>query len=173
MATTYCTRLNIESIIGAPAVLVCIDDDQDNVESPAETVYITEAITRAAVEMNESLGGQYKLTDLFNNDWCRWCNAYLAAWFLFDRRANPVPSGVESAVQTYRERLSEIRWGRFQVPEVNPSFNPRPAVSNFNPELGKFEHPIRVITHESTGGEPDPTNSSVVKREKAYQEGWW
>jgi hypothetical protein len=173
MTTTYCNRLNIESIIGIPAVLACINDKQDGVESPTDTTRITDAIERAADEMNECLTQQYVLSQLSGSSWCRWCNAYVASWFLFERRGNPVPPGIVDAVQTYREKLEQIRWGRFQVPEVLPSFSARPTVSNFNPELGKFQNPIRVITEESTGDTPDATDPSRVKRNKAYQEGWW
>jgi hypothetical protein len=172
MATTYATRLNVESIIGAPALLACIDDDQDGVESLEDAAYIDGAIERAAVEMNESLRCQYILSALATNDWCKWCNAYIACWFLFERRANPVPPGIIDAVQTYREKLSEIRWGRFSVPEQSPAFDNRPAVSNFTPELRQRDNPIRVIQEECTGGKPDPTNSSTVKRNKSG-EGWW
>lgn len=169
MATTYCTRLNIVSIIGAPALLACIDDNQDGVESPSESQHIADAITRAAVEMNESLRCQYVLTDLNNNDWCRWCNAHLAAMFLFSRRGNPAPAQVLEQVNTYRERLAEIRWGRFQVPEVNPSADHTPTVSNFQTELGKIDMPVRVDTAESTGLAPEGNR----KRETAKQPGWW
>lgn len=173
MATTYCNRLNIQSLIGQSALLACIDDNVDGVENPEETQYITDCITRAAVEMNEALCKQYVLSDLNNNDWCRWCNAYIAAWFLFERRGNPVPPGIIDAVQTYKDKLAEIRWGRYQVPQANPSFDYRPAVSNFVPELGKYSNPIRVFQDESTGGEPDPTQSGLVQRHKAFTPGWW
>lgn len=173
MATTYCNRLNIQSLIGEAALIAVIDDNQDGVENPEETDYITDAITQAAVEMNESLCRQYVLTSLTNNDWCRWCNAYLACYFLFNRRGNPVPPGIMDAVQTYRDKLSETRWGRYQVPEANPTFDNRPAVSNYVAELGKYSNPIRVFSEESTGGEPDPTVAGTVKRNKAHQPGWW
>lgn len=173
MATIYCTRLNVQSLIGEAGLLAVVDDNSDGVENPTETQYITDAIVRGAVEMNEALSKQYVLSDLSGNDWCKWCNAYIAAYFLFERRGNPVPVGIVDAVQTYKEKLSEIRWGRFQVPEANPSFDNRPAVSNFTVELGKYANPIRVFTDESTGGNPDPTVAGTIKRHKSFQPGWW
>lgn len=168
MATVYCNRLNLESIISKAGVLACVDDDQTGEEGTTETSYIADCITRAAVEMNESLRCQYPLANLASNDWCRWCNAYLACWFLFERRANPVPPGIIDAVQTYRERLSEIRWGRFQVPEVSPAFDYAPSVTNFVPELGHSVAPIRVDTDESTTTAPQPSRKRFTR-----DTAWW
>jgi hypothetical protein len=157
MTTTYCARNDIGSIIGEPSILACIDDDRDGVESPAEQLYIAAAINRAAVEMNQSLCRQYTISELVNNDWCKWCNAYLASWFLYARRGNPPPPSIVDSVQTYRQQLAEIMFGRFQVPEQNPSFDHTPTVSNFKPELIKSVAPIRVNEEESTGLHPVPS----------------
>jgi len=169
MPTTYCNRLDVESIMGVPALLVCIDDDQDGVESARESNYVTAAIERAATEMNTSLRHQYILENLVGNDWCRWCNAYLAVWQLWSRRGNMPPSGLVDIINTYRGQLQEIKWGRFQIPETAPAFLYTPAVSNFQPELGKFDMPIRVDLNESTGGQPN----SGVKRQVAGMPGPW
>lgn len=150
-------------------MLACIDDDQDGVESVAESAYVTDAITRAAVEMNGKLRQQYTLSELSANDWCKWCNAYLAAWYLGARRNNPPAPSVISVVDMYREQLELASWGRFQLPEQAPSFEHIPAVSNFAPELGKVSNPIRVITEESTGAVPGGNR----KRNVARQAGWW
>lgn len=169
MTTTYCVRADIESLVGIPAVLACIDDDHDGVESAGDTLNITAAIERAAVEMNGALDRQYTLADLSDNDWCKWCNANLAAMFLFARRGNPAPSSVIEAAQAYRERLAEIMYGRQQVPEQNPSFEHTPAVSNFKPEIGKYDNPIRVVREESTGAAPNTPH----RRNVAGQGGYW
>lgn len=156
MSQTYCVRADIESILGVAGVLACIDDDGDGTESAAETLHITNAIERAAVEMNSNLGKQYHpLTALADNDWCKWCNAYLAAEKLTARRSNPPPPSVIEAAQQYRADLLDARWGRFQVPDQAPSFDHTCTVSNFQPELGKTIAPIRVDRDESTGAEPD------------------
>lgn len=156
MAQTYCTRTDIESIIGAPAVLACIDDDRNQVESSDETLHVTNAIERAAVEMNSAIWNQYPtLSNLADNDWCKWCNAYLAVYNLLCRRGNPVPSFVAQAVIDFREKLSELRWGRFQIPEQLPENETIATVSNFQPELKRTSAPIRVDVDESTGASPE------------------
>ncbi len=167
MATTYCVRADIESILGEAAVLACIDDDQDGLESATETTFVTGAISRAAVEMNTALENQYILSELTANEWCKWCNAYIAAWHLYARRSNPPPNSIVDSVQAYRELLAEIRWGRIQVPEQNPSREHKPTVSVFKPEIWKTKQPIRVDTDESTGSAPHES----IKRPVANIEG--
>lgn len=155
MAQTYCVQADIEAIIGAASVLATCDDDRSGSLSATEQTYVTSAIERAAVEMNSALENQYVISELSGNDWCKWCNAYLACWYLFSRRSNPVPTSVQEAIADYREKLSESRWGRFQVPEQNPSFEHIPTVSNLKPEIWKSSNPIRVSVEESTGATPE------------------
>jgi len=169
MTTTYCNRNDIASIIGEPFILACIDDDRTGVESPAQTAYITGAIERAAVEMNQSLCKQYILSQLSGNAWCKWCNAYLACWYLIARRGNPPPPAIIDEVQTYRQQLAEIKFGRFEVPEQNPSFDHLPSVTNFKPEVSKVDAPIRVDLEESTRAYP----VDGVKRNPAGMPGLW
>lgn len=167
MAQSYCVRADIESILGVAGVAACIDDGQEGAESVADAAEVTQAIERAAVEMNSALRNQYKLTDIADNDWCKWCNAYLAAYYLTNRKNNAVSASIADEVTRFRDQLSEARWGRFQLPEQAPSFDHTPSVSNFNPEIRKFNHPIRVIEEESTGGTPHESRM----REPAYVPG--
>lgn len=169
MTTTYCTRLDIVSIIGEPFLLACIDDERNGVETPENAVYITGAIERAATEMNQSIFKQYILSELSGNAWCKWCNAYLACWYLIARRGNPPPAAIIDQVQTYRQQLAELKFGRFEIPEQNPSFDHLPSVSNFKPELGKVDSPIRVDLEESTRATP----AGGVKRNPAGMPGYW
>ncbi len=159
MATTYCARADLESIVGMAAVLAQVDDDQTGTESagtgtsPASASPF-DAIVRAAVEMNAAMRMQYKLSDLAGNDWCKWCNAYLACYYLWARKSNAPPPSVVENVNSYRELLDAIRWGRAEIPEQNPSFEHIATVSNFSPELMKSFNPVRVVKEESTGATP-------------------
>lgn len=155
MATTYCTRLDVESILSAPAVLALIDDDGDGNESPGESQFVTDAIERAAVKLNGQIGRQYKLEDVTDNDWMKWANAVLAAALLSKRRNNPLPESIHADVQEINELANEIAWGRRSLPEQAPSVEHIPAVTNFRPELGHGYAPVRVSTQESTGASPE------------------
>lgn len=153
--TTYCTRNDIASIIGEPAILACIDDNQNGSEDGEEAGYVTAAIERAATEINEKVRYQYgDLTALAGNAWLKWANAYIAAWHLFARRANAPPGSVEEYVLSIRDQLTEIRWGRSQIPEQAPQYNFAPSVSNFRPEFTNPQGPIAVDLDLSTGASP-------------------
>jgi hypothetical protein len=156
MATqTYCVRRDVVSILGEAGLLACIDDNANGQADPDEIVFITDAINRSASEMNHSLGKQYSpLSSLAGNEWCKWCNAYIAAFYLQSRRGNaPVGSVMESTI-TYRQQLEAIQWGRDSVPEASPTHNHSPAVTNFNIRPNSPDGPVVVDLDQSTGGNP-------------------
>lgn len=170
MSTTYCDQDDVTSILGAAAVLALIDDDQDGEATAAETQYVTDAIERAAVEMNTAIeNSDYDYADLANNAWCKWCNAYLAVYNLAGRKNDTPAASVVEQIQAYQRHLEELRWGRFRIPEQSPSHETTPTVTNFRPEVDKINSPIRVVAEESTGTAPP----EGIKRETAYQPGYW
>lgn len=155
MTFTYCNRTHIASLIGEPAIVACIDDNRNRTEDDSESVYITNAIERAATEMNAKIRYQYDLTTtLQTNAWCIWCNAYLASYHLFSRRANSCPAAIAEKVAEFKQDLEEIRWGRLQIPEKSPDYDYLPTVSNFLPEYTNPIGPIAVDTTLSTGSAP-------------------
>jgi hypothetical protein len=156
MTTTYCNRSDIESLIGAPAILACIDDNRNKQEDDSETPYIAQAIERAAADMNGLIRYQYDIptATLLTNAWCKWCNAYIAASYLFARRGNSPPSNIAERVLEFKQALEEIRWGRFQIPEKSPDYDYLPTVSNFIPEYTNPIGPIAVDPVLSTGTAP-------------------
>lgn len=170
MSTIYCVKADIEAILGVAGVLALIDDDQDGEASAAELLHVTAAIERAAVEMNTAIeNSDYDYADLTSNDWCKQCNATLAAYKLSGRKNNTPSATVVEEYQHFKNCLEELRWGRFRIPEQAPSHETKPTVSNFRPEVNKNHSPIRVVTEESTGSSP----ADGIKREQAYQPGIW
>lgn len=169
MSTTYCLRVDVEDIMGIASVVALCDDDQDGVLSVAEVAYITGAISRGAVEVNIAVAtSSYDYASLTSNVWVKWCNAYLAAYYLSARKNNPPSASVMDAVQRYRQNLQELQYGRFLIPEQTPDHDSRPTVSNFRPEIYKQSMPIRVVEEESTGAKPE----GGLKREPAYVPGY-
>jgi hypothetical protein len=165
MATTYCVKSDLESIIGEAAVRSASDDSRTAV---GDDTLVTSAIERAAVEMNGSLRVQYPtLSALTSNDWCKWCNAYLGCLYLLARRNNKTPASVVEECNTYRAQLEDIRWGRWSIPEQLPQGDHRASVSNFTVELNKIANKVRVDEDESTGDTP----GSNIKRNPANQPG--
>ncbi len=159
MATTYCVQAELEDILGEAAVRSASDDARSGV---GDDNRVTAAIERAAVEMNGAIELQYPtLASLSSNDWCKWCNAYLACLYLLARRNNKVPASVETEAATYRLQLEDIRWGRWQIPEQLPQGDHRASVSNFTVELQKVNQKVRVVEDSSTG--EIPTNTSIKR----------
>lgn len=135
--------------------MTCIDDNANGQEDSEETVFVSNAINRAASEMNRCLRVQYHpLSALSGNEWCKWCNAYIATFFLQSRRGNSPAASVMENVIEYRRILEAIRWGRENVPEAAPTHSSQPAVSNFNIRHNNPDGPIVVDPYKSTGGNP-------------------
>jgi len=155
MATTYCTRSDIETLLSPVALIECIDDDHSGTESAAETIHITNAIERAATRLNMAVSRQYVLSEVTGNAWMKWANATLAAELLASRRGNPAPQSIMDDAKEILELLNEISWGRKPLPEQAPSFDHLPTVSNFEAEPRKRIMPVRVVKEESTGSDPE------------------
>ena len=163
----YCDEDDIKAIIGEYGVSAAVDDDEDGAVAAPEDTYVGAAIERGAVEMNTYLRYQYSLTALATNEWCKWANATLAAYYIRTRRNNPAEQSLIDQVADIRRMLIEIRWGRLAIPGQVPAYDYRPTVSNFRPEIARKANPIRVVKDESTG--PDP--AAGVDRETSHQPG--
>lgn len=163
---TYCSRSDIEAVIGEASVLACIDDDQDGQESSTEKLIVTSVIERAALELNAALRHQYILSDVADNDWLKWANAQLAAYMLRTRRNNPAEQSHLDTVTEIRRMMVEIRWGRDQLPDQSPSFSHIPTVSTFRPELNNPNGPIAVDVQQSTGEAPGGNRKRNVAKQR-------
>lgn len=152
MTTTYCTSSDIAAVLSEAGATACLDDDENGVLSVAEEALGTSAIERAAVKMNFTLQRRFKLSDL-NNDWCKWCNATLAAGEYFRRRNNsPVPESLANSIKEFLDQLEAIGLGS-PIPEQAESFEHTPTVSVLKPELW-HRQPITVQPTESDGSAP-------------------
>ena len=150
-AITYCVQADIESILSVAMVKRLTDDNEDGALSVTENSYVTDAIDVAATKMNATLEMRYTLSELAANDWCKWCNATLAAAVLSKRRANFVPPSIDSDAEEYKEVLKDIKAGKMKVPQASDSFGPLPMVSNMVIDMGNRHNKLRVDTSESTG----------------------
>ena len=165
MTTTYCVRADVVSILSEAGVVAAVDDDESGVEAVAETAYVTDAITRAAVRMNFMLQRRFVLSEL-DNDWCKWCNATLAAGEVWRRRSNsPLSESLVTAIKEYTDQLAMIGQGA-PIPEQAESFEHTPTVSVLKPELWRCR-PIAVQPTQSDGSAPE---GNYVRRNVA--QGW-
>lgn len=154
MPTTYCTSEHVKFVLSEAGMTARVDDDESGVASVEEELMITTAINWAAAEINACVGKQYRLSDVTSNTMLQMANAYLAAERLCGRRGNDSPSKLEADCDKIRDRLTEVRWGREQLPEQADSFEFIPTVSNFDPILGAGNGTIFVDRDTSTRSEP-------------------
>lgn len=152
--TTYCDQDDIEDVLSDYGVLAIVDDDEGGSNSAAELTRVTAAIERAAGRMNQYLETRYTLSDLASNDWCKYCNADLAAYYLTMRRGHAAPQGLEQVAADRINELQQIQLGNQRVPEVANSFETIPTVSNFQVRRGDCDGPIMVDGEHSTGSAP-------------------
>lgn len=150
-AIIYCVQADVESILGATFVKRRGDDNEDGALSTTELSYVTDAIDRAATTMNATLEMRYTLSELSGNDWCKWCNAIIAAVFVSERRGNNIPPSTAREYDKYQEDLKGIKSGKMKVPQASDNFGPSPMVSNMLIDMGNHRNQIRVDTSESTG----------------------
>lgn len=168
MTQTYCTAAHIEFVLSEFGLTAVLDDDESGVASVAEEERTTTAITWTASTINQAVGIQYKLSDVTSNTALQMANAILAAELLCQRRNNPIPEVLGRRCERLRDWLTEIRWGRQQLPEQNASFDHLPTVTNFDIIPGSY-NPVSVDIYHSTGDAP----VDGVTRPVAGSWGWY
>jgi len=139
----FCTVADLQSILGESGVVRRVDDREDRVVSQKENQYVADAIDQAATEINLLLQGRYRLAGLTGHSWLRWCNAYLAASVLSQRRGNRPCESIEKTVEDYRQRLREMRAGQLDLADVDPQHSIAPRVSTYQVCLGD-RRPVRA-----------------------------
>lgn len=155
---SYCLQSDIESILAAHGVVAAFDDNQGGTLSATELAYITDAIDYGAALMNTYLVQRYKLSELVGSNWCRFCNAVLAAGRTMTRRGHPVPGSLQAEIDNWLELLKQVGSGFYRIPDKVSSYDHRPSVSNLAVDIGRRQ-PVRKDTVTSTG--PLPQNVVV------------
>ena len=151
---TYCTREDIESTWNPDDVLAAADDDNSGTLSAGEEAHIDRAIERAAGTMNAVLEVRYRLADLADCEWCRDCNAALAAYLLATRSGDAAPDTIAAEFDRYLDDLALIRDGELNVPEVSESDAHGPTVSNFRIDLAQRRAKTRRVPEICSGDDP-------------------
>lgn len=153
----FCTIADVKDLLSDAGVLYRTDDDEGGTVggSGTESTVQANAIERAATKMNMALQQTaYDLDDLADNEWCKWCNATLAAWELCKRRGSPVPQSILEDVEYYLDTLNQLKTGQLNaIPGTNPTRETTPTVTNYTTEPYKAM-PVRRRSHISTGTNP-------------------
>ena len=157
---TYCTHADVEAAWTAAAVLAAVDDDGDSAISESEAAIITRAIERAANRLNAAIGMRYPLAALVANEWCRDCNALLAAYLLATRRGAAAPDQLQEQYEAFIADLEDIVALRKCVPQVPVLTELAPTVTNFRVDPQQSAATIRRVAETSTGNSPAPSVQS-------------
>lgn len=163
MATqTYCSISDVQAILGNYSTTRYLDDDEDTNLSSGESSNGDSCITMTASQMNAELFRRYRSADLASSDWCKYCNAYLAAQLIARRRGNAPPPALEDEAERYRTWLRDIRYGRMNLPDTPLGVDPTPGTSNYSIDMAENQ-PVRVDTEISRRDSADG-----VKRNTKY-----
>lgn len=161
--TTFCAQSDVERLLSSQGALDAADHDEDGA---ADTSVITDCIEQASQEVS-----------LYANRWhtdaqlatsalvTRWTTT-LAAFFLTQRRGNPVPDSlaVEFARLTAPPdgMLLKIADGKFQVPGLAMRSGVTPQFSNLQVDRRYARDKLRVVG----GGSID--ESSAIEQHSAF-----
>ncbi len=170
MATTYCTRSDVDFVLSNHGVDAAIDDNIDAAVSPTtETPFIADAIEQAADDMNAMIEQRYKLSDLSGNTWCKWANARLAAAALMTRRGNPLPPSLAGQVDQVQSVLEGVLAGSRKIPNQSDSFETIPASTNYLAKrAARHSSPVQVDRDTTTRTAPSPP----IKRDSGDIHTW-
>ena len=104
--------------------------------------------------MNAALEMRYSLELLADNDWCRDCNAAIAAYLLATRRGDPASDAIQEQYEAYIADLAQIVAGRLRVPHATEALQHSPTVTNFEVAPTQAVATVRRIDDISTGDLP-------------------
>jgi hypothetical protein len=150
----YTTTADIQYVLSESGVTFRADDWKG---SSTEAARVASAIEATATRMNMIFQNftLYSLVSLAANEWCKWCNAWLAAAELCRRRGNAPPQSILEREQYYEGYLKLLQNGVVMViPGTPPTYDGRPAMTNFTVEPARVM-PVRRQPDISTGKEPD------------------
>ena len=151
---TYCLRADVEAAWTPADLLAAVDDDASTTISVDEEAIVTRAIERAANRMNAALEMRYSLELLADNDWCRDCNAAIAAYLLATRRGAAASDAIQEQYEAYTVDLEEIVAGRKRVPQATESLQHSPTVTNFEVAPTEAVATVRRVDDISAGDLP-------------------
>lgn len=169
MTTTYCVQADVESIWSQVGVVLRSQDKQ--AIAIADVGHVADCIDMAAADMNVYLGRRYpNFASLVGNSWCKWTNAWIAAYYLASRRGNGVPKIIQDQYDNRLKVLLQIQDGILLLPDTTAPIGAYPFVSNYSPQLvGPGGAGVARNPFTSTG----PSVPSNIKSTPYYGQWFW
>jgi len=141
---TYCTVGDITRMLSSAGVSAFSDHNEDGVSDEG---VIDDCIDQAAQEIDFALHERYDPDQLVQSPIItRWATT-LAAYFLCQRRGNPVPEPIQREAERILfdddSALSEIRRGNRWLPGLEPNRGQSPSFANMTIDR-RFRRPQKV-----------------------------
>lgn len=168
LATQYCTRSDVESVLSVAGVALRLDDDQNATESATETAYLTtQGLNWATSKVNDYCEGRYDIADLAAN-WTvnEWASILAARWLCL-RRCNPIPESVQALYEEAVEQLQQVKAGQYDLGDAAERTTKGPAWSNLRLSLHRVRK-LRVERPISEKTPPKPAGNRTTDYEAEF-----
>lgn len=142
---TYCETQDVIDFIGVDGVEAFAEHDDRGSEAT-----LVDCVEQGTDEINLCVLTRYPVEGVKTHRLLKRWNVVLAAFFLSERRGNPVPSSTAAECERIMARLEDIRVGKLKLPLV-PHVGPNvPAVSNLLIDRRYPRSQVRVVTQNSS-----------------------
>lgn len=142
----YCTKAEIENIIGSDAYGKMVQD----LNATQLAAWLTEFRSDATDLINTYCLVFYEAEDLANSRWVRTRAAYVAVYFLSQRRGNPAL--YQLRFEQIMQELMMVLQGIIQIPGLATRNDMTPAMTNLTVDDNFSVQKLRVQPAISTGG---------------------
>lgn len=167
--TTFTTEAAVQRLLSSQAVTDFADHDEDGA---ADTGVVTDCIEQASEELSMYAGRFYADANLATSSLVtRWATT-IAAFFLCQRRGNPVPDSLAAEFARLTEEpdglLLRIANGKLQLPGVAMRDGVTPQFSNLEVDQRHARDTVRVT------GTGSVDKGSLIEQHKSYSrpEAW-
>jgi phage gp36-like protein len=159
--TTYCTVTELRRYLSAQGVTDFADHNQDGA---ADSQVVADSINWATQEIDMLALMRYSVTGLTGSNIIgKWC-IVMSAYFLCQRRANPVPNSILNEFERITGMpdglLTKISDGRMQLPGVPLRADLSPSFSNLTVDR-RWPHSTIRVTRENSSDSPTELTQDV------------
>lgn len=149
--TTYCTITELRRYLSAQGVTDFADHDASGA---ADSQVVADCINQATGEIDMYARQRYAVTGLNSHDLItRWC-VVMSAYFLCQRRGNPVPASIETEFLRITDPIDgflvKVSNGRLQLPGLALGDDLRPTWSNLVVDRRHRRSTVRVTQTNSS-----------------------
>jgi phage gp36-like protein len=142
---TYCEGEDVINLLGFDGVEAFASHDERGSDATLQ-----DCVEQGADEINLCVLARYPAAAVKGNRLLKRWNSMLAAFFVCERRGNPVPASIAAECERIMARLEDVRIGKLRIPGV-PMIGPNvPALSNLVVDRRYPRTQVRVVLQNSS-----------------------